>query len=559
MNILSNMKKLNFKFKKFNLILIFFYFLSLLYIKEMLFLFYNSTDSPDFLRYFKFLEFNVNILDSTQSEHGFLYYDLQSFYFYFKNFGLNNENFFIYLSRSIQELHFILFLIGSIGTYFLLSIYKFNNLQILTSLTLINFLPIGVAQRIIFKPEIIVFAFFPWLVVLLETYITTKKFKYLYGSIPLIIGMFSQKGSIFVMVCLFLLIFYFRKIYIKLLKNNRNHFMLFSFILITSFFLVYSENTRLNNQSLLETEYHQYESKYDNKGDLSLIYKINLEELIFYPYKHLHSESAIHITLLDSFGDYFDLYWENDSSNFFKSRNDFFVFETSDNLRAPFYNSDNKELKIYVQDEDHNYNIRKTFSLITAILFFYLFFLYFIRTEKRKKRFFILPFLGYVVILIHVISGFPENNFDPLIGDTLKPIYYSFFIIFAFSFCIAEMTKNSLRSFFILAILIPIFLYIYGFPKNYLPKDLELLNETNSYSSLCKINRFVFNIALDSDSENLCELNNPSNFNNYDDYINFKKRPNFHPINSLIILLSAFVIVSTIKDRLRAWLRIYQI
>ena len=67
MNILSSMKKLNFKFKKFNLFLIFFYFLSLVYVKEMNFLFYNSTDSPDFLRYFKFLEFNVDILEATQS------------------------------------------------------------------------------------------------------------------------------------------------------------------------------------------------------------------------------------------------------------------------------------------------------------------------------------------------------------------------------------------------------------------------------------------------------------------------------------------------------------
>ena len=49
--------------------------------------------------------------------------------------------------------------------------------------------------------------------------------------------------------------------------------------------------------------------------------------MFFYPYKHLHNESAIHITLLDSFGDYFDLYWENDASNFYKLRHDFFVFE----------------------------------------------------------------------------------------------------------------------------------------------------------------------------------------------------------------------------------------
>ena len=38
MNILSNMKKLNFKFKKFNLFLIFFIFFHL-YVKEMNFLF----------------------------------------------------------------------------------------------------------------------------------------------------------------------------------------------------------------------------------------------------------------------------------------------------------------------------------------------------------------------------------------------------------------------------------------------------------------------------------------------------------------------------------------
>ena len=88
---------------------------------------------------------------------------------------------------------------------------------------------------------------------------------------------------------------------------------------------------------------------------------------------------------------------------------------------------------------------------------------------------------------------------------------------------------------------------------------MALLNETNSYSSLCKINKFVFNIELESASENLCKLNRASNFNNYENYDNFTKRPNIHPMNSLIIILSALVIGNTIKDRLRSWLRIYQI
>ena len=37
------------------------------------------------------------------------------------------------------------------------------------------------------------------------------------------------------------------------------------------------------------------------------------------------------------------------------------------------------------------------------------------------------------------------------------------------------------------------------------------------------------------------------------------QRPNIHPMNSLIIILSALVIGNTIKDRLKSWLRIYQI
>ena len=61
------------------------YLLSIIYVKETIFIFYNSTDSPDFIRYFKFLEFNVNVVTSTSSEQGFLFYDLHSLYFYLRN------------------------------------------------------------------------------------------------------------------------------------------------------------------------------------------------------------------------------------------------------------------------------------------------------------------------------------------------------------------------------------------------------------------------------------------------------------------------------------------
>jgi hypothetical protein len=37
------------------------YLLSLIFVKEMNFLFYNTSDSPDFSRYFRYLEYNIVI------------------------------------------------------------------------------------------------------------------------------------------------------------------------------------------------------------------------------------------------------------------------------------------------------------------------------------------------------------------------------------------------------------------------------------------------------------------------------------------------------------------
>ena len=110
------------------------YLLSLIFVKEMNFLFYNTSDSPDFSRYFRYLEYNIGIIDYTDSEQGFSYYDIQSIYFYFKNYNLTSNNFFVYLGKSIQEVNFIFFLIGSAGIAKLLSIFKYNKLQIIIAI-----------------------------------------------------------------------------------------------------------------------------------------------------------------------------------------------------------------------------------------------------------------------------------------------------------------------------------------------------------------------------------------------------------------------------------------
>ena len=513
------------------------YFMTLIYMKEMIFLSYNTSDSPDFIYYFSFLESNFGVLNQPLSEQGFMFYDLHSYYFYLRNFNFNSETFFIYLSKSVQEMNFILYLIGSLGIYQLLKIFKYNKIQIFTSLILINFLPISVAQRIVLKPEIFAYSLIPWLIVSLEKFLIRKKISYLFIAVPFFVSLISQKGSIFAMVSIFILIFYFPKIIFCIRKKDIKYFFLLLTITSITLFVTVDENSSLNNRKFFDLQSgSQTQENYNNKASIDIIYKFNPEKMFFYPYKHLHNQSAIHITLLDSFGDYFDLYWENDASNFYKLRHDLFVFEKAESLRIPKVNLEKKEIKIYVQDDQSNYYIRKTTSAIVASIFFFWLFRFFQIADKNKKKYFLMPFVGYLILLIHVITGFPENNFDPEIGDSLKPFYYSFFIVISFSFTISELVKSRLKSLIALFLLIPVFLYIFGFPR--LSENITASNmqQINIYSELCTVNSLIFNL----DMKDNCEEFGSQNINN-SEYINFKnfnKEPNFHLINFLLIVMN---------------------
>ena len=55
------------------------------------------------------------------------------------------------------------------------------------------------------------------------------------------------------------------------------------------------------------------------------------------------------ITLLDTFGDYFNLYWNNDSSNYSKYRKNIFLFEQSSNIKPPYFNFEQNTLTFFTQ------------------------------------------------------------------------------------------------------------------------------------------------------------------------------------------------------------------
>ena len=154
--------------------------------------------------------------------------------------------------------------------------------------------------------------------------------------------------------------------------------------------------------------------------------------------------------------------------------------------------------------------------------------------------------------MVHVIFGIPQNNFDPLVGDTLKPFYYSFFLIITISFLISELSRTKLRSVLLLVLIIPTFLYIYGFPKNYSEESRSVLDQVNSYSTFCRISYKVYN--FDNNSEIMCH-EKPLKIRNYEvykAYSSFNSVPNFHVMNFLnfIFIIFSLFVLSVVKIRI---------
>ena len=151
-----------------------FLIVSILVIKELNLLFYNTLDSPDFNKYIVYLQhfFDGQI---TNKEHGLMYYYVHSLNYSIFYSDLNNFEFFIH--RSIQNVNFYIYIIGLIGYYFLLQYLNFSNKTIFATFIFINFFPPSISMRLVFKPEILAFALLPWIIFALEKFLKSKKIK----------------------------------------------------------------------------------------------------------------------------------------------------------------------------------------------------------------------------------------------------------------------------------------------------------------------------------------------------------------------------------------------
>ena len=119
---------------------------------------------------------------------------------------------------------------------------------------------------------------------------------------------------------------------------------------------------------------------------------MNFYSLMSRPIQHNHADSFISITLLETTGDYFNLYWDNDGTNYFKSRKEYIEFTTSKEISPPSINSGNKKLTIYLHENENIY-VYESIGLMVSLVFYFLLFKY-ILIEKKYRRFLIAIFFG---------------------------------------------------------------------------------------------------------------------------------------------------------------------
>ena len=512
------------------------FFLSLIWLKEINYLFYNINESPDFDKYFIYFEhfFSNN---PTNKEHGLSYYYLQSIHL--NTFFSNQQNLEFALHKSVSDVNFYIYVIGLIGIYKLFKLFNFSNNSIALTLLFLNFFPPSISLRLVYKPEILAFSLFPWIIYLLEKFKKTKQIIYLAMAVPVVVIVITLKGNILIIVCLYLLISNY-KIFSFL---NFSSILLLTLSLAILFTVVTIENNRSNGKNILDIQSgSSLESNYNYKAPKSIIYKTNLYKLFTSPVKHSHADSFIAISLLETSGDYFDLYWDNDATQYFKSRLKIFNFEQSNEIKFPKINRENRTITIYQQRSTDVYLYEILGLILSIILFASLFFVLIISPEYRI--YLIAIFLGMAVILVHTITGYPKNNFDPLVGDTFKPLYYSFTFLFSFAFAIVLCFEKKIFRFHHVLIYCVLVIFILGFPKKDFSEIDGMFVQKIEHSMFCQVEK---NVYL-KDSLDL-KINCNPNYENVNSNNFFSDKINHKPVNLLLILINSVVLLYLILER----------
>lgn len=450
--------------------------------------FYISTRNVDFEKYYDYINYFTGIDVKIDYGQGVFYYFLISRRLISKLDIVDFSNVEFVINTAVHEVNFIFFLIGLLGFFLFLKEKNFKSESIIISLFVLIFFPQTIYLRSVMKPEIIAFAFTPWLLIYIERYIQYKNIKNLFYAIPFVTLIFNSKASTAGMLGLYLIFSYF-KIFSKI------KFEKFILLIISFFFailLIQVENYYITGNSLIE---RPYDKEYDNTADPKILFNTNLEELVRNPFFNLnengefyHSSSIINIILLDTFGDHFNQLFDDEVNYFAKYRKIIFV-DSND-----YTFTQNRQINykgIYSEFLINNLNhVRKLISLFLSLIF-YISILYFSFKDKKNKKYYLAPIAGLFILYINSL-GMPSNNFNPIKADTFKAFYFSSLLCLSLLFLLVRFFKkiNFLK---IIALILLVFsiLFISGHPKENNQNLSEHLIYSNQFNPFCSINNYL--------------------------------------------------------------------
>jgi len=453
----------------------FLFLISSFILSELYFFSSKGVDFPDYFRYIEYFLYD-NIKPS--NNHGLFFYYANLITIYLRSSSLNSVNDVIFFSSTIQITNFLFYLIGTIGLFKILKKFGYKRSSIYISLSIMHFIPKIIEMRVLLKPEILVFALLPWIIIGIDSYFELNNRKSLVLSLFPLALLITAKGSIAGMVLIFLFIRYVSKINKENIKELLIILIVFGIICIGVGF----ENYNINELSFFEVSTTE---NYKNVADISFLYNINFWDLYFSPTLGSHNNSFLGITLLDTFGDYFSVN--------LKSKDNYFTYYQT----KPFNNFSRFHLELFL-----------------AICFYIAIFSN-LKNNNKINLFLASPLIGMGILLLNSF-GFPDENFDPLKGDTMKTSYYAFFIAISFVFLICELLKNNENYGKSVSIFILIcFVFLLGFPKNNYQEINNNLDTKVQISLFCRPLSLFVSSTEPSDCNNIvvksCEYNLYSN------------------------------------------------
>ena len=223
------------------------------------------------------------------------------------------------------------------------------------------------------------------------------------------------------------------------------------------------------------------------------------------------------------------------------------LFDNSNEIKSPEIDKEYGALVVYLQKETDIYQ-REFLGIVLSTIFYFSIFKILLK-KSRFKRFLFVPFLGMFVLLLHAITGFPQNNFDPLVGDTFKTFYYSFFLCIAFCFLIIEL--NVRKVIFYLLIIFQIFLFLFsiGFPKDYTNEFSNELMSINSFSTFCEINKFLILNKTSPDDDLDCKIQKQvKGYNERHANIYPNQSIKLEVFNTILLVLVILVIINQLME-----------